>query len=338
MDLDACVDQALSLLTDGVRTRFAIDPVSVLRRDLNLTVKAVEHLASSRDDGGACDGVSFLQDGVILYAPTPGSRRENFTVAHELGHWLAENAPDVYDWVADQGEPGRLLETVCDRIAQRLLLPESATAGVIANGPIRAKHLVDLYEASQASRPVCAIALAKRLPGLGAIVIIDRYTRSVIHASVKPDPDQGWPTVFPWRDQELTENHPLLGLASGETTARRLSWQTPWGARADFYVDAIGDDNRVMAVFCDQDLWEIEQFHPPIQRDFDTRPLLTGACCGTSFERRGYPCPDCGQPFCPRCDDCRCGRDAKRALTCNECFLQYPPHLVIDGLCVDCRS
>jgi hypothetical protein len=140
MNLEGCVDQALSLLTDDVRARFAGDPFSVLRDDLELTVGAVEHLASSRDDGGACDGVSFLQDGVILYAPTPASRRENFTLAHELGHWLAEKAPDIYDWIADQDEPGRLLETVCDRIAQRLLLPESAATAVIANGPIRAQH------------------------------------------------------------------------------------------------------------------------------------------------------------------------------------------------------
>lgn len=133
MNLEGCVGQALSVLTDDVRARFAGDLFSVLRDDLELTVRAVEHLARSRDGGGACDGVSFLQGGVILYAPTPASRRENFTLAHELGHWLAERAPDIYDWIADQDEPGRLLETVCDPIAQQLLLPESAATAVIAN-------------------------------------------------------------------------------------------------------------------------------------------------------------------------------------------------------------
>lgn len=179
MNLEGCVDQALSLLTDDVRSRFSGDPIAILRHDLNLTVTAVEHLASARDDGGACDGVSFLQDGVILYAPTPWSRRENFTLAHELGHWLAEKAPDIYDWLADQDEPGRFLETVCDRVAQRLLLPETTSIEVIGGGPIRAQHLISLYNATHASRPVCAIALAKHLPGLGAIAIIDRYTGTV---------------------------------------------------------------------------------------------------------------------------------------------------------------
>lgn len=337
MNLAGCVNQALSLLTDDVRARFVGDPMSVLRDDLGLTVRAVEHLASARDDGGACDGVSFLQDGVILYAPTPHSRRENFTLAHELGHWLAERAPDIYDWIADQDEPGRLLETVCDRIAQRLLLSESAAKTVIASGPIRAKHLIELYDATQASRPVCAIALAEHLPSLGAVVIIDRYARTVTHASVKPDPGQGWPAVFPWRSQTLTETHPLLSMTPGTSGARRMTWRTPWDAQAEFYVDAVSDDKRVIAVFCDRDLWKVESFHAPIQREFDTRPMLAGSCCGTSFERRGYPCPNCGRPFCPRCGDCRCQRDAKRALACTECFLQLPPHLIIDSVCVDCR-
>ncbi len=338
MNLEGCVEQALSLVSDDVRMRFAADPCGVLRSDLGLTVKAVEHLANAREDGGACDGVSFLEDDVILYAPTPASRRENFTLAHEFGHWLAEKAPDTYDWLADQDEPGRLLETVCDRIAQRLLLPDSAARAVIGQGPVRAQHLIDLYDATQASRPVCAIALAKHLPGLGAIAIIDRYTGTVAHASVKPDPEHGWPTVFPWRDQQVSDGHPLLRLAPGSSTTRRLPWRTPWNTQADFYVDAVGDDKRVIVVFCGSDLWETEVFHPHIDRDFDIRPLLKGYCCGVSFERRGYPCPNCRQPFCPRCGDCRCERDAKREVMCSGCFLQFQPHLVVDGLCVDCHS
>ncbi|WP_074466418.1 ImmA/IrrE family metallo-endopeptidase [Arthrobacter sp. SW1] len=321
-----------------MRARFANDPEGALRNDLNLTVSAVEHLAHTRTDGGACDGVSFLEDGVILYAPTPGSRRQNFTLAHELGHWLAERAPDIYDWLADQDEPGRLLETVCDRIAQTLLLPETAAARVVGQGPLRAQHLVDLYNATQASRPVCAIALANQLQGLGAVVIIDRRSTAVTHASVKPDPERGWPTVFPWRGQHLTDTHPLLQLVDGRTMTRRLPWQTPWGSRADFYVDAVADESRVFAVFSSADLWNTERFHAPDRRDFDTRPALSGFCCGSSFELRGYPCPDCKKPYCPRCGKCPCQKDTQTMGACTNCFLQLHPNLITNGLCVECRS
>lgn len=338
MNLEGCVEQALSLLPDDVRVRFAAEPHAVLRSDLGLTVTAVEYLAETRDDGGACDGVSFLKDGVILYAATPTSRRENFTLAHELGHWLAAKAPAVYDWLADQDDPALLLETVCDRIAQRLLLPEDAAATVVGGGPIKAQHLLDLYAITQASRPVCAIALARRLPGLGAIAIIDRYTGMVTHASVKPDPEQGWPKVFPWPGQHLSDSHPLLQLSPGASMTRRLPWRTPWNAQADFYVDAIDDDKRVIVVLCASDLWGVERFHPQGHREFDVRPLLKGYCCGTSFERRGYRCTECRQPYCPNCGECRCQRDAKREVACTGCFLQFQPHLVVDGLCVECRS
>lgn len=338
MDLDACVEQALSQLNVELQAGFASDPLSVLRDGLGLTVTAVDDLGVDRAAGGACDGVSFLQDGVILYAPTPWSRRENFTLAHELGHWLVEKSPGIHDWLADQDEPARLLETICDRIAQRLLLPESATQAVIGDGPVRAQHLLDLYAATQASRPACAIALAKHLKGLGAVAIIDGASGVVTHASVAPHPEQGWPSVFPWRGQQLAAGHPLLNLAAGASVARRQAWQTNWGTRAEFYVDAVGDGKRVIAVFSDSDLWGIERFHAPTERDFDSRPLLSGSCCGTTFERRGYPCPTCRRPFCPNCGDCPCDRDAKRAVTCTGCFLQFKPHLVVDGLCEECRG
>lgn len=339
MDLEFSVDQALSLVPPGARKRFVANPAEVLRSDFGLTVKAVDHLASARDDGGACDGVSFLEDGVILYAATPASRRENFTLAHELGHWLAESAPDIYDWLADQDDPGRLLETVCDRIAQRLLLPDDAAASVISSGPIRAQHLIDLYNTTQASRPVCAIALAKQLPSLGAVIIVDRYAGVVAHASVTPDPEHGWPIVFPWRNQQLPATHPFLQLPVGAGSTRRLTWSTAWGTQAEFYVDVVADDKRVFAVFSDSDLWGIEQFHPDLDRDFDSRPQLTGHCCGTSFHRRGYPCSNCEQPFCPQCGECRCERNAKREVMCEgDCFMMFLPHLLVGGRCSECRD
>lgn len=130
---------------------------------------------------------------------------------------------------------------------------------------------------------------------------------------------------------------PVIGEAAW-TNARRLQWRTPWHTQADFYVDGTGDDKRVIAVFCGSDLWNTERFHPHIDRDFDTRPLLKGYCCGTSFETRGYPCSNCQQPFCPHCENCRCEQDAKREVTCTKCFLKFLPHLVVDGQCVECRS
>ena len=66
--IDALVDKALRQLPPHVREKFATDPHAALR-DLGLTARQVAHLTDRRNDGGACDCVSFLHDNVILYAP-----------------------------------------------------------------------------------------------------------------------------------------------------------------------------------------------------------------------------------------------------------------------------
>lgn len=340
MNLGQCAESALKLLSAKARARFALNPAESLRSELGLKVERVATLTQSRDDGGACDGISFLQDGVVLYAPTPDSRRENFTLGHELGHWLVEQSDEVYDWLADQNDPNRMLETVCDHVAQRLLLPDEVIDRVLGAGPIRAHHVLDIFSASQASRPVCAIALAKRLPTLGAVVIIDRPTARVSHASVRPDNDGGWPTVFPWRDQRLPGGHPLLNTTPDVPMTRRISWSNRWGAEAEFYSDAFAEPTRkrVIAVLCDRDLWNSELLHVDPARDFDDRPTLDIYCCGRSTTVRGYPCPTCQQPFCRQCGLCRCERANQREQACNECFRSFQPHLLAGGLCEECRS
>jgi len=283
--------------------------------------------------------MSFLRDGVILFAPSPQSRRQNFTLAHELGHWLVLQAEDIFDWVADQDDSPRVLETLCDRIAQRLLLPDSGADAVSPPGkPVRAKQVLELFEASQASRPVCAIALARRLPGLGAVAIIDRSSSTVSYASVRPDPEEGWPVVFPWPGQTVPSGHPFKSMTLHSTLTRRSFWRDKWNRQQEYYVDAITDGPRLVAVFSATDLWRAEKLHIDIQPEFDQRPMTPITCCGETRAVRGWPCETCGEPHCPKCGSCRCQRQAAREQLCaGRCFLRYLPHLLVDGLCEECR-
>lgn len=340
MNAEACADLALDRLDPSTRSQFPSHPLRVLREELRLNVRAVETLAQQRHDGGACDGLSFLQDGVILYAPTPHSRRENFTLAHELGHWLIEQSEVLYDWIADQANPQRLLETVCDRIAQRLLLPDGVINAAIGDGPIRARNVLELYDASEASAPVCAIAVASRLPAMGAVAIIDASSNTVTHSSVKPDAQLGWPTAYPWPRDVLPIGHPLRSLGNVQSRTMKTFWPTPWGDRADFYVDAVVVPGRArrIAIFSDVDLWGSESLHLEQSREFDRRPSIEVHCCGQDRIVRGYPCPECGHPFCPACGLCRCQKLALKEQPCRGCFIRYQSHLLMDGLCPECRS
>jgi hypothetical protein len=335
--VDSCAAMALDQLPHGLGPRFAESPLATLREGLGLTVRPVDQLDQVRADGGLCDGTSYFSDGVILYRRT-GNRRENFTLAHELGHWLVDRVDGVYDWLAEQPEPMKMLETVCDRIASQLLLPDAAVAQVVGAGPVSARHIGELVDATQASRPACGIALASSLAGLGAVVIIDRLAGRVEYASVQPDPVHGWPKVFPWPGQPVPAGHPLAKLDDGLTLTRKTFWQTPWGARADFYVDAVGLSGRVVAVFSANDVWSAERLHLDPPREFDQRLELLVRCCGQTRTVRGYPCSTCKEPFCPSCQRCRCDRRAQSEVTCSKCYLAYQAHLVVGGLCEECRT
>lgn len=356
--LEDCAAAALDAMGQEARTKFVLDPLGTMRTDLGLKVTAADHLAERRADGGACDGLSFLKDGVILYAPTDNSRRENFTLAHEVGHWLVGKTPRIFDWLVEQPSPKQVLETLCDRIGQRLLLTDIAISSVVEGTPIRARHVIELYQASQASIPVCAIALTSRLTCMGAIVVVDIDPsafddRAVVrYASVRPDPSRGWPKVYPWPGQVVPSGHPIQLLLSRARTSsahapspmpqelQRLSfWSTPWRERAPFYLDAVAlSRHRAIAILADTDLWGAERFHPAERRDYDQRPEQEITCCGQTRPVRGYPHAPCGQIHCPTCGKCRCDRRDDELVLCGgNCFLKYKLHLLVDGLCEDCR-
>lgn len=336
--LDSAAEFVLRAVSAAHRSHFAEDPLQSLSADFGLRAHEVPEIAAARDDGGFCDGTSFIEDGVILYAPTPYSRRQNFTLAHELGHVLIERCEPVLDWVADADIDGVLLETLCDRIAQQLLLPEAAIDAVVGAEPPSAMHVRELFEGTSASEPVCMIAIAKRIRGLGAIALVDRVTGEVSAASVRPDLERGWPEVFPWRGQSLRAGHRFLSREEGQTFIERERWKNRWGNEAEFFINGLVGPTKLILAFAESNIWDRGSADPFLERDFSTQLLLRGHCCGEPFETRGYPCPSCRGPFCPACKQCRCDKTSARAVTCNECFTQRPAHLVEGGVCDTCRG
>ncbi len=335
--VEECAAIALAGLADDIASRFADDPLGTLREDLHLTVRAVGQLDASRSDGGVCDGVSYLSDGVVLYRST-GNRRENFTLAHEFGHWLVDKTDAIYDRLADLDDAAKVLESVCDRIARLLLLPDDRLASVLNAAAVEARHVTDLYDATNASIHACVIALKDRLPALGAVLVIRHGANEVLYASVRPDDVYGWPEVHPWPGQALPTAHPLRVIRPGGRLRQRTFWAMPWGARAEFYMDAVADSRRTIAVLSAEDLWQAERFHPTIKRDFDQRPELEVNCCGQLHKFRGWPCTTCGEGYCPTCGNCRCQKQMAAEVLCGgTCYMQYLPHLLVDGLCEDCR-
>lgn len=334
--IEALVARMVGSIKESIRTAVASNPAEALQAHFGLTVQAEPHLGLQRDSGGVCDGVSFLRDRVVLYAPSPWSRRENFTLTHELGHWLVNHDSDAIDWLSDQNDPDRMLELLCDRIAQALLLPDALVDSVLDGKPVRAAFIRELYEASAASEPACAIALAARLPGHGAVLITDLDAKKVHYASIRTGNDDSWPAVYPWPGTDVPPGHPLRTLQPGATMARKSFWRAPWGTEQAYYLDAVADDRRIYAVLSATDIWMAEQFHSDAPFEVDKRLLRETRCCGKTITVRAFPCSVCKEPHCPECGHCRCDRIMKTQTLCEGCYIMYPSHLVVAGRCTDC--
>ncbi|GAA3824108.1 ImmA/IrrE family metallo-endopeptidase [Cellulomonas soli] len=315
------------------RALIAGNPIAGIE-SLGYTVVAEAALTSKRGAGGWCDGLSFAEHNTVIYAPTPGSNRQNFTLLHEVGHILVEDDDSALVWLADRDNPEREVERLCDEIASALVVPEEMLDDIVGIGPLTAMDLKTLVTVSSASGPACAIALATRLSS-GAVAIIDRATEIVAHSALCGDELQ----VYPWRGTNVPAGHPLLRLAAGAATTTRSYWLDRWDRRQDYYVSAVATEKRIYAVFSINDLWGVDRFHggqaPPTKSNALRREIRCR--CGFRGPVTGWPCPECGHLYCPECGDCDCQRRARMQELCGSCFCLTPAVDLVGGICSGCR-
>ena len=209
------------------RANIALDPIGGIE-DLDYEVVAEPALTSQRGAGGWCDGMSFADQNTVMYAPTPGSKKENFTLLHEVAHILVENDDDALIWLADCDNYEVELERLCEQIAAALVVPEDLIDEVVGTGPPTGEDLKTLVTRSAASGPACTIALSSRLSS-GAVVLIDRIAGTVIHSALRGEDLK----VYPWKGTQVPDGHPLLNLEPGSGMTSRQYWVDTWGRRQE---------------------------------------------------------------------------------------------------------
>jgi Zn-dependent peptidase ImmA (M78 family) len=333
-------DRIAASISSDVARALVADPVAALERQFGLTVREVPSLADRRGAQGWCDGLSFIDQDVVLVVPSPFSRRANFTTVHELAHRLILEDDAALDWLANQSDPDRNCEQLCDLIAARLLLPAQLVSSVLGDEAPRAGHIAALYAASQASEPVCAIALGRRVPCQGAVLVADIGGPTVTYASVRAPTEDGWPVAYPWPSRPIPTGHPLLRIIAGQSRTEKSWWSAPWGERQDYYLDAIAYSRRLHAILSVQDLWGASRFHVGDTAQTRVRPERSLQCgCGYAGVVRGYPCSQCGTPYCPSCKECRCERQRQDLVDCPnpDCYMKVMPHQIRGGRCVNCE-
>jgi hypothetical protein len=330
MTTTAWATRVLATLSDEVRRDLAHRPIAGIGDHFGLNVRHADSFGE-RGAGGWCDGVSILDSGVILYRPTP-SRRENFTLIHELGHHLVDSDIQCLAWIADQPDPPRVLEQVCDQIAADLLIPADVLVEVLAGAAPNANAVHRLYEHTEASRSACAIAIARKLPCDGFVLLVEEGISSVFFATRARDT-----RPYGWRGDTIPRGHPLRQTPPPPRTL--AWWPHPSGIdRREYFMSTATDGGWTVAVFAENNLFEVPGFHIPEQvaedRGYDGEVTCP---CGYSGRTRWWPCAECGQPQCPKCGECDCERRDRLRVACTSCFVKVQAHLIIDGLCDQCR-
>jgi hypothetical protein len=321
MTLKLHASRLVRAIPGDIRQALAIDAEGALTEMLGIRVAPVPQLRDSRGAGGWCDGLSLTTDQVICYAPSPGSRRQNFTLLHELGHLRVNEDDDALDWLADRANPSNDLERLCDEIAAEILLPAPTITRILAGNAPTPAHLLQLYKASHASEEVCAITLAAHLPARGAIALIQRRTATVAFVA-----GSGWPPLSIRRGLAVPPRHPLRDLGTGQrwsgwttpdlhlaftespSTANRL----PLSSEILLKAQAEAGPRRITAVLLDiAKSGQTADVHAPGKAESDrsrtdTRAGLICPTCRHIAARDHYPCEECGVPPCPACGRCRC--------------------------------
>ena len=163
---------------------------------------------------------------VVLYVPSPFSKRKYFTMLHELGHKLTDDEEDesIVDWLGELKNEREVIERVCDLVAGRLLVPNSTLDDVLGGERPTGQALARLHDGSNASREACAVALSRRLgcPGFVTVIRDDIVTFTSRVGEPKP---------APWRDVPLPAVHPLRSIGEGGDPGRRkLVARLRWGS------------------------------------------------------------------------------------------------------------
>ncbi|MFV8316262.1 ImmA/IrrE family metallo-endopeptidase [Mycobacterium sp. 23] len=252
-----------------------------------------------------------------------GSRRDNFTLLHEVAHhllafdeeWCFDVAPALGEQTSKYAE-----ESIADAFAADVLIDEETASSAFASG-VTSQACVDLYLNTAASATAC-LARALSQSGDRLVLLTDLEGRVWFGATTGEPYNPGRGTIQP--AIASAAEHALRTDGSyrfsGGDGIRYRSGSAFTAVRIDVTVEG----GLVFAI--------VEQAQRT-RYDYDTYELNCPECDEdlTSADL----CQKCREPKCVRCRACSCPR--QRAL-CDICFLELPIAISAKGIrvCDNC--
>jgi hypothetical protein len=334
----AAMLRMLEQLSPGAAVRLGADPFAALSAFTDLEVRLVPEVEIGDRSGNAGCSVAgvYIHDAappILGVAASTSAGRRAFTVLHEFGHHLQQDQTTLADLLLEQPDGGIALEdAACDAFAAEILLPTSLVDRFIGTRGPTAAQVVDLWQASVASRAAACVRAAQRLSSPGHIVLLDEDGKVSFAASV------GLPPITRGSAQgdigTVREALAGSGRAAGRTRVRYRD-----GIHGDeLYAQVVPMGGFLLLVaVTDRAPWL--NFAPPSP---SSGPVASSwVCehieCGHEFASFDARCRGCGRPRCPECQRCQCPPGVSEQ-TCSRCFQRLPASMFIEGSasCSEC--
>ncbi len=300
--------------TVGDTEPFRDDPQATVESVFGIEVRYRDNVLSDCDIDGSYDHKARL---ITVDARTIATRRR-FTILHELGHALVRYDAMLADWLIHFDEGGRHEEErVANAFASLILLPDSLVDHHIpAEGPC-AFDILQLAEASNASREAACVRASQKLRSAGLVVLSQGST-------VQLAISRGLPFGLR-RRTDMGPDSFFADAATREATRRsgiRLRFADTENQSSRLEADAATDDRGyTFSVLMETGApWVSMTAVPsgPLGHEIDC-----DLCDGMRITFRAE-CPTCGDRPCPD-HGCSCDRPAPATVRrCQVCFMELP--------------
>lgn len=298
------------------------DPFGTLMRSAEITVTIEEDLVNTGCGGGGY----YRPSPPTIHLHPATSRRDNFTLLHELAHHLQQTHDQWGYTLIDMDALIRrkIEEAVCDQFAAQILMPVGVTdRHDVSVHP--ADVMAGFFARTRASRAATLQRVREMLPHGARWILAVADLDGVVSTSASTYDDPPPPKGF------AQEGFRRVAVEAMDAAVRR-----EFHDGIEYRTGAVLDDLRVEAALDCEERYVFLALRPTTTNGSGTWTFPAQECSNPVCERVFQPlqssgrCQSCQGFRCPYCNRCSCSAP-DRPTTCTSCFVPYTPAEMASG-------
>ncbi|MFI8696797.1 MULTISPECIES: ImmA/IrrE family metallo-endopeptidase [Dietzia] len=292
----------------------ASDPLETLSGSGVLRIEIEQGLVNTGCGGGGY----YRPSPPTIHLHPATSRRDNFTLLHELGHHLQQTHDQWGFMLIDMDDGGRLKieEQVSDQFAAQILMPVGE--GDFHDASLHPADVMSgLFARSEASRSAVMTRVREMLPRgsrwLLAVADVDGIVISSASSYTDPQPPRGF----------LQEGFTRVANEAMDSAVRR-----EFHEGIEYRTGALLDDLWVEGALDYEERYVFLALRPTTVDGSGTWTYPLQECsnpaCEATFHTRQSSgrCESCQAFKCPHCNRCTCTAP-ETPTVCDSCFIEY---------------